>query len=44
MFAPFVISYLFVCLSHVNVSDPQTNVNVRQRWHNKQFLNEGVYN
>ena len=29
--APFLISYIFAYLSHLNVSDHQTNFNIRQR-------------
>ena len=32
---PFLISYFFACLSHLNVSDKQTNLNIRQRQHKK---------
>lgn len=31
VFASFLISYFVVYLSHLNVLDPQKNVNIRQR-------------
>lgn len=33
VFAPFLISYFYVCLSHVRVSDHQTNFNIGHGWH-----------
>ena len=31
LLGPFLISYFFACLSHLNVSDHETNLNIRQR-------------
>ncbi len=46
MLAPFLIFYFFACLPHFNVSDHQTNLNIKSKItskHNMQFLNEGFF-
>ncbi len=46
MLAPFLIFYFFACLSHFNVSDHQTNLNINQdntSKHNMQFFKWRVF-
>ena len=42
VFAPFLISYNFVCLSHLNVSDHETNLNIRQSYQTYMAMFEKV--